>query len=136
LRRPEVGAAVAALIILLYFSFTTEAFAQPAGASTWIVTSSSFAIMAGAVGLLMIGGEFDLSAGVMTGFTGLVTGVMMTHWGANVWVAIVVSLLAALVLGFLNGLLVMKTGLPSFIVTLGTFFVLRGVDLAVTKLIF
>jgi simple sugar transport system permease protein len=133
LRRPEVGAAVAALIILLYFSFTTEAFAQPAGASTWIFTSSSFAIMAVAVALLMIGGEFDLSAGVMTGFTGLVTGVMMTHWGANVWVSIVVSLVAALVIGFLNGLLVMKTGLPSFIVTLGTFFVLRGVDLAVTK---
>ncbi len=135
LRRPAVGAAVAALIIFLYFAFSTQAFAQPAGASTWIFTSSSFAIMAVAVALLMIGGEFDLSAGVMTGFTGLVTGIMMTHWGANVWVAVVVSLLAALVLGFVNGLLVMKTGLPSFIVTLGTFFVLRGVDLAVTKLI-
>ena len=135
LRRPAVGAAVAAIIIFLYFSFTTVAFAQPAGASTWIFTASSFAIMAVAVALLMIGGEFDLSAGVMTGFTGLVTGIMMTHWGANVWVAIIVSLVAALVLGFLNGLLVMKTGLPSFIVTLGTFFVLRGVDLAVTKLI-
>jgi len=135
LRRPEVGAAVAALIIFLYFSFTTSAFAQPAGASTWIFTASSFAIMAVAVALLMIGGEFDLSAGVMTGFTGLVTGVMMTHWGVNVWIAIVVSLAAALAIGFLNGLMVMKTGLPSFIVTLGTFFVLRGVDLAVTKLI-
>jgi simple sugar transport system permease protein len=135
LRRPEVGAAVAALIIFLYFSLTTEAFVQPAGASTWIFTSSSFAIMAVAVALLMIGGEFDLSAGAMTGTTGLITGIMMTHYGANVWVAIVTSLVAALAIGFLNGLMVMKTGLPSFIVTLGTFFVLRGVNLAVTKLI-
>lgn len=135
LRRPEVGAAVAALIVFLYFAFSTSAFAQPAGASTWIFTSSSFAIMAVAVALLMIGGEFDLSAGVMTGFTGLITGVLMTHYGMNVWLAIVVSLLAALGVGFLNGFLVMKTGLPSFIVTLGTFFVLRGVDLAVTKLV-
>ncbi len=133
LRRPEVGAAVAALLVFLYFAFTTSAFAQPAGASTWIFTSSSFAIMAVAVALLMIGGEFDLSAGAMTGTTGLITGIMMTHWGVNVWLSIIVSLVAALAIGALNGILVMKTGLPSFIVTLGTFFVLRGVNLAVVK---
>ncbi|MCW2756651.1 MAG: ribose transporter permease [Nocardioidaceae bacterium] len=135
LKRPEVGAAVAALLIFLYFAFTTSAFATPAGASTWVFTASSFAIMAVAVALLMIGGEFDLSAGAMTGTTGLITGIMMTHWGVNVWIAVVVSLVAALAIGFVNGFLVMKTGLPSFIVTLGTFFVLRGVNLAVTKLI-
>jgi simple sugar transport system permease protein len=135
LRRPEVGAAVAALIIFGYFALSTEAFSKPAGASTWIFTSSSFAIMAVAVALLMIGGEFDLSAGAMTGFTGLITGIMMTHYHANVWLSILISLVAALGVGFINGFLVMKTGLPSFIVTLGTFFVLRGVDLAVTKII-
>jgi simple sugar transport system permease protein len=133
LRRPEVGALVAALIVFLYFAFSTQAFALPSGASTWVFTSSSFAIMAVAVALLMIGGEFDLSAGAMTGFTGLITGIMMTHYHANVWVAVFASLVAALAVGFLNGVLVMKTGLPSFIVTLGTFFVLRGVDLAVVK---
>src|SRR4051794_7224133 len=133
LRRPEVGALVAALIVFLYFAFSTQAFAPPSGASTWIYTSSSFAIMAVAVALLMIGGEFDLSAGAMTGFTGLITGILMTHYHWNVWISIFASLVAALTVGFLNGLLVMKTGLPSFIVTLGTFFVLRGVDLAVVK---
>jgi simple sugar transport system permease protein len=133
LRRPEVGALVAALMIFFYFSFTTTAFAQPSGASTWIFTSSAFAIMAVAVGLLMIGGEFDLSAGAMTGTTGLITGIMMTHYEINVWVSIVTSLVVALAIGFLNGLLVMKTGLPSFIVTLGTYFVLRGLNLAVVK---
>ncbi len=133
LRRPEVGAAVAALVILLYFSFTTETFAQPSGASTWIFTSSAFAIMAVAVALLMIGGEFDLSAGAMTGTTGLTTGILMTEYGANVWLSILAALVLALVIGFLNGALVMRTGLPSFIVTLGTFFVLQGVNLAVTK---
>jgi simple sugar transport system permease protein len=133
LRRPEVGAFVAALIIFCYFAFTTTAFAQPSGASTWIFTSSSFAIMAVAVGLLMIGGEFDLSAGAMTGTTGLITGIMMTHYDINVWVSVLTSLVVALTIGFLNGLAVMKTGLPSFIVTLGTFFVLRGLNLAVVK---
>ncbi len=133
LRRPGTGALVAAILIFLYFAFSTKAFALPLGASTWIFTSSGFAIMAVAVGLLMIGGEFDLSAGAMTGTTGLITGIMMTHYHVNVWVAVLTSLVVALCIGFLNGLLVMKTGLPSFIVTLGTFFVLRGVNLAVTK---
>jgi simple sugar transport system permease protein len=133
LRRPEVGAAVAALLVFLYFSFSTRAFAQPGGASTWVFQSSGFAIMAVAVALLMIGGEFDLSAGAMTGTTGLITGIMMSHWHINVWISILTSLVVALAIGFLNGVLVMKTGLPSFIVTLGTFFVLRGVNLAVVK---
>ena len=118
LRRPEVGAAVAALLVFLFFAFTTTAFALPAGASTWIFESSSFAIMAVVVALLMIGGEFDLSAGAMTGTTGLITGIMMSHWHINVWVSVLTSLVVALCIGFLNGLLVMKTGLPSFIVTL------------------
>jgi simple sugar transport system permease protein len=133
MRRPEVGALVAALLIFLYFSFSTTAFALPAGSSTWIFESSSFAIMAVVVALLMIGGEFDLSAGAMTGTTGLITGVMMSHWHINVWVSVLTSLVVALAIGFINGLLVMKTGLPSFIVTLATFFVLRGVNLAGLK---
>ncbi|MGZ8719030.1 MAG: ABC transporter permease, partial [Aeromicrobium sp.] len=90
-------------------------------------------IMAVAVALLMIGGEFDLSAGAVTGFAGLVVGVLTTEYGLNIWVAILVSLLLALTVGAINGVLVMKTGLPSFIVTLGTFFVLQGIDLAGTK---
>ncbi len=135
LRRPEVGAAVAALAILVFFASTKILFIKPAGASTWIFTSSAFGIMAVAVALLMIGGEFDLSAGAMIGTTGLTTGIMMTEYNVNVWVAIVASLVLAIGIGALNGILVMRTGLPSFIVTLGSFFVLRGVNLAVTKAI-
>ena len=86
--------------------------------------------MAVAVALLMIGGEFDLSAGAMTGFTGLAVGVMTTQYGLKIWIAMILSLALALGVGALNGFMVMRTGLPSFIVTLGTFFVLQGIDLA------
>ncbi len=133
LKRPESGAMVAALVIFAWFSFTTDAFATSGGSSTWLLGSSTIGIMAVAVALLMIGGEFDLSAGAMTGFTGLLVGVLTTEYGLNIWVAILVALVLALAVGALNGVLVMKTGLPSFIVTLGTFFVLQGVDLAGTK---
>ncbi|MEO7117725.1 MAG: ABC transporter permease, partial [Candidatus Limnocylindrales bacterium] len=133
LKRPEIGAAVAAVVIFIFFATTTSVFATPSGASTWLRGASTIGIMAVAVALLMIGGEFDLSAGAITGFTGLVVGVLTTEYGLNIWAAILVSLALALGVGAVNGILVMKTGLPSFIVTLGTFFVLQGIDLAGTK---
>ncbi|PQZ60167.1 MULTISPECIES: ABC transporter permease [unclassified Microbacterium] len=133
--RPEMGALVAALAVMIFFSAYTQSFMTAAGAGVWLESASTFGIMAVAVALLMIGGEFDLSAGVLTGFTALVVGVLTTQYGLNIWLAVLVSLVLALSIGALNGILVMKTGLPSFIITLGTFFVLAGVDLAVTKLI-
>ncbi|WP_433497986.1 ABC transporter permease [Sphaerimonospora sp. CA-214678] len=135
LRRPEIGAAVAALAILLFFSITTEAFLTPAGVSTWIYSSSLFGIMAVAVALLMIGGEFDLSAGVMTGSTALFVGVVTTQWGISIWFAVPAALVIALAIGAWNAFLVVRTGLPSFIVTLATFFILQGINLALTKMI-
>lgn len=135
LKRPESGAVVAAAIVFVYFALTTDAFATAGGASTWLRGASTIGIMSVAVALLMIGGEFDLSAGAMTGFTGLVVGVLTTEYGLNIWLAMLVSLTFALIIGALNGLMVMRTGLPSFVVTLGTFFVLQGIDLAGTKLL-
>jgi simple sugar transport system permease protein len=135
LRRPEVGAAVAAVVIMLFFSTYTAEFFSEAGIGTWLNASSRFGIMAVAVALLMIGGEFDLSAGAMTGTTGLLVGVLTTHYGVDLTSSVLISLAVALGIGALNGFLVMRTGLPSFIVTLGTFFVLQGINLAVVKAI-
>lgn len=135
MRRPEVGAAVAALIIFIFFSVSTDSFLSAAGASTWLESSAQFGIMAVAVAMLMIGGEFDLSAGTMVGTSGLVVGVLTTHSHLNIWLAVLVALLVAAAIGALNGWLVVRTKLPSFIVTLGTFFVLQGVNLAGTKAI-
>ena len=81
----------------------------------------------------MIGGEFDLSSGVMVGTTGMFAAIFSVESGMNLWVAMFLSLLLALAIGFLNGLMVVKSGLPSFIVTLGTFFILRGFNLWLTQ---
>lgn len=133
--QPEIGAFVAAAAVMLFFSVYTSTFMTPAGAGVWLESASTYGIMAVAVAMLMIGGEFDLSAGVMTGFTALVVGVFTTQWGLNIWVAVLISLLLALGIGFCNGLIVVNTKLPSFIVTLATFFILSGIDLAATKLL-
>ncbi|MFO7689422.1 MAG: ABC transporter permease [Cryobacterium sp.] len=135
LRRPETGAAVAAIAIFVFFSLSAPVFLSAAGVSTWLYSASLFGIMAVAVALLMIGGEFDLSAGAMTGTTGLIVGVTTTQWGLNIVLAMMLALGVALSIGAFNAVVVMKTGLPSFIVTLATFFILQGVNLALTKLI-
>ena len=97
--------------------------------------SSTIGIVAVAVGMLMIGGEFDLSAGVLVTAAGLVNAMFCYELGVNLIVGAVLSLVFCLAVGFLNGYLVMKTGIPSFLITLGTFFVLQGANLGVTKLV-
>jgi simple sugar transport system permease protein len=135
LRRPELGALLGAFVIFtLFWSVdTTGNFAGIGGTAGWTDIAAPIGIIAVFVSLLMIGGEFDLSTGVMVGTAGLLAGVLVTEYEMNMWVAIPIVMLFAALVGLVNGLIVIKTGLPSFIVTLATFFVLRGANLAITK---
>ncbi|MFE2753697.1 ABC transporter permease [Actinosynnema sp. NPDC059335] len=135
LLRPEIGALLGAVLVFAFFSATTGQFLSAGGVATWLDDASTLGIAAVAVALLMIGGEFDLSAGVMTASTALVTAILATRLGWNVWLALLASLAFALAVGALNGWLVLRTGLPSFIVTLGTFLALQGLNLGVTRLV-
>lgn len=131
--RPELGAVVGAVVVFTFFATQSAVFRSPAGIANWLDPAATLGIMAVAIALLMIGGEFDLSAGVLTGTTGLILVTLATRYGLNVWLAMLVSLVVALGVGLLNGLIVTRTRLPSFIVTLGTFLMLQGVNLGVTK---
>ncbi|MEV6849112.1 ABC transporter permease [Actinoplanes sp. NPDC051411] len=135
LARPEIGSLVAAIVIFIFFLAVAPSFRSGASFFTVLYQSSTIGIVAVGVGLLMIGGEFDLSAGVMVYSAGLFNSLFCWDLGINLWVGLVLSLAFALLVGFVNGFLVMKTGIPSFLITLGTFFVLQGANLGVTKLI-
>ena len=135
LARPEVGALVAAIVIFVFFLIVAPAFRSPASFFTVLYQSSTIGIVAVAVGMLMIGGEFDLSAGVIVTTAGLVNAMFCYQLGINLIVGAVLSLVFCLAIGFLNGYLVVRTGIPSFLITLGTFFVLQGANLGVTKLV-
>ncbi|MCX9192821.1 ribose ABC transporter permease [Carbonactinospora thermoautotrophica] len=132
--RPEIGSVIGAVAVFIFFAAQSDIFRSINGFANWLDPASTLGIMAVAVALLMIGGEFDLSAGVLTGTTGLALAMLTTQLGLNVWVAMALSLALALVIGFSNGFLVVRTKLPSFIVTLGTFLMLQGLNLGVTKL--
>ncbi|MES4902852.1 MULTISPECIES: ABC transporter permease [unclassified Streptomyces] len=133
--RPELGAIVGAVAVFVFFSAVADSFLQWSSFSTVLYASSTIGIMATPVALLMIGGEFDLSTGVMVTSSALISSMFSYQMTANVWVGVGVSLLATLALGFVNGFLLVRTGLPSFIITLGTFLILQGCNLGFTKLI-
>ena len=133
LGRPEIGALVAAVIIFIFFLVAAPSFRSAESFFTVLYQSSVIGIVAVGVGLLMIGGEFDLSAGVIVYTAGLFNSMFCWYFGVNLWVGAILSLVFCLLIGFLNGYLVMRTGIPSFLITLGTFFVLQGANLGVTK---
>jgi simple sugar transport system permease protein len=135
LTRPETGALVGAIIIYIIFFAVAPPFRDLDSLATVLYVSSTYGIPAVAVALLMIGGEFDLSAGVAVTSSALVASMFSYQFTVNMWVGVVVALVVALAIGFVNGYLVVRTGIPSFLVTLGTFFMLRGLNLAITKLV-
>jgi len=133
LQRPDLGALMGVIAIFLIFggfdSTPNHLWFTQTGLAAWSQQAAFYGIMAVPVGLLMIGGEFDLSAGVMTGATAIVMALLVGHLHWNAWLAIAGTLVFAALIGLLNGFVVVKSRLPSFIVTLATFFVLRGVSI-------
>ncbi|MBC2877644.1 MULTISPECIES: ABC transporter permease [Streptomyces] len=135
LGRPELGSVVGAAAVFVFFAIVADSFLSASSLSTVLYASSTIGIMAVPVALLMIGGEFDLSAGVMVTSSALVSSMFSYQMTANVWVGVGVSLLVTLAIGFFNGFVLTRTKLPSFIITLGTFLMLTGLNLGFTKLI-
>jgi len=135
LARPEVGALAAAVLIFILFLVVAPPFRSLGALSTVLYDSSTIGIMAVGVALLMIGGEFDLSAGVAVIAAALTASMFSYQLGINLWVGALVALALALLVGFINGYLVVKTGIPSFLITLSTFFMLQGLNLGITKLL-
>ncbi len=130
---PAVGAFIGALVLAGLFFATAGAFRNVANTGTILYSSATIGIMAIFVAMLMIGGEFDLSTGVAVTFSGLAAAHLAWYFNLNVWTGVFLALLASLAVGAFNGWLLHKTGLPSFLVTLGTYFILQGVNLAWTR---
>ena len=137
LRRPEFGAFLGAIAIFALFTSvdTTGNFAKVDGITSWTDIAAPIGIVGVAVSLLMIAGEFDLSSGVMVGTTGLIIGMLVTQLNFGIWPAIAVAMAFAALIGFINGVVVVRTKLPSFIVTLATFFILKGANMAFTMIV-
>ncbi|MGV9942331.1 ABC transporter permease [Streptomyces sp. NPDC003401] len=135
LARPEVGVLLGAAAVYVFFLAAAAPVRDGGSMANVLYQSSTIGIMALPVALLMIGGEFDLSAGVAVVTSALTAGMLGYQLTMNVWAGVVVALAVSLGIGAFNGWMLVRTGLPSFLVTLGTFLILQGVNLAVTKLV-
>ena len=136
LSRPELGAAAGAILVWLIFALAAPTgFLSLRGAASYLEVSAQLGILAVAVSLLMIAGEFDLSIGSLVGFAGATTAILASAFGIPLYVGAIVALVLSLVIGFFNGYLVIKTKLPSFIITLGSLFIIRGLTIGLTRLI-
>ncbi len=134
MRRPELGAIAGVIIVTIFFAFTAnEAMFTLAGFMNFMSPAAQLGILAIGAALLMIGGEFDLSVGSMIAFTGLIFGACVVTFGIPLILAIPATLVFAAIAGTINAQIVLRTGLPSFIVTLAFLFILRGLSLVGLK---
>jgi simple sugar transport system permease protein len=138
LARPAAGALIIVVFVWIVFAAISlargnAAFLGLAGTLNYLDVAAQIGVIATAVALLMIAGEFDLSIGSMVGFAGIIMGIGITIWGLPVWLSIIMAMIVTTFLGVLNGLLVVRTGLPSFIVTLATLFIIRGASSVLTS---
>jgi len=135
LKRPEAGALGGAVLVFVLFWILAPPFRQIAAFATVLYQAATIGIPAVAVALLMIGGEFDLSAGVAVTTSSLGASMFATEVAGNIWAGVAFALLLSLGIGALNGYLLIRTKLHSFLVTLGSFLMLQGLNIAITKLV-
>jgi simple sugar transport system permease protein len=135
LNKPELGAISGAVLVFVFFGLTaggTGMFA-PDGILNWSTVSAQLGLIAIGACLLMIAGEFDLSIGSMIGFAGIMIAVPTVYWDWPVWISIIFAFAGAMSIGFINGYIVVRTGLPSFIVSLAFLFILRGLTIGLSQ---
>lgn len=135
--RPELAAVAGVVVVWIFFAVVAgdTGFLSLRGVSTYLEVSAELGIIATAVALLMIGGEFDLSVGSVIGASGMLLTILCVQLGWSILAAMAAVAAFAVAAGLFNGILVIRTGLPSFIVTLATLFVFRGATIGGTRLV-
>ena len=136
LRRPEAGAFLGLVGVLLFFVvFGSTKFLEPAGAASWLNVAANLGIIALPIGLLMIAGDLDISIGAMIPAGSMTVAVLSGYYDLPIWVGMLGALAFGLIVGLINGYLVVHTAVPSLIVTLGTLFAVQGLMLGTSVLV-
>jgi simple sugar transport system permease protein len=130
LTRPSLPALVGLALLLAFFAVQAPELLTARGLAGVLDIAATLGIGGVAVALLLVAGQFDLSVGVLALSSAALTALLVAHAGWSTWPALLASLVCALLVGVVNGVLVVNTGLPSFLVTLATFLVLSGTTLA------
>lgn len=134
LRNPATGAFIGMVIIYIIFAFFgfEKNFISVIGSSTWVNFAATIGIIAIPVGFLMIAGELDISIGATLPASAMAMGITSGYYEQPIIVGIIVTLIIAVLIGLINGILVTRTQVPSLIVTLATLFAVGGLTLTMS----
>jgi simple sugar transport system permease protein len=135
-RRPEVGSLLGLIAVFIFFStFGGAQFLSAAGAASWLNVAAEVGMVALPIGLLMIAGELDLSIGAVIPASSLTVAIISGYYGLPNILGIAAALAVGLGVGLINGILVLRTRVPSLIVTIGTMFAVMGLTLGLSVLL-
>jgi simple sugar transport system permease protein len=130
LRRPEMGAFLGMVFVAVFFTiFGGVLFISPQGAASWLNVAANLGIIAIPIGFLMIAGELDISIGAMIPAASMCIGILCGHYGLPTLLGIAITLGFGVLIGLINGIIVVRTAVPSLIVTMGTLFAVAGLVL-------
>ncbi|MFN0192056.1 MAG: ABC transporter permease [Aestuariivirga sp.] len=136
LRRPESGAFLGLAAMFVFFTiFGGLSFLTVGSVAAWMNIAAGLGIIAIPIGLLMIAGELDISVGSMVPAGSMTVAIISGHYDLPIWLGIAAVFLLGIVVGLVNGTLVVRTAVPSFIVTLGTLFAVAGFVLGLSVII-
>ncbi len=136
LRRPEAASILSLVgVIAFYVIFGGVNLGTLFGAASWVNLAANLGIVAIPVGLLMISGELDISIGAMIPAGSMTTAILSGYFELPIVVGMAGALCLGMLVGLVNGLLTVRTTVPSLIITLGTLVALQGVVLASAKLL-
>jgi simple sugar transport system permease protein len=130
-----MGALVGTLVVYIFFAIAAASndFVTLNGTASWLNVAAELAVVAVPVGMLIMAGEFDLSIAAVVEMSALTVSIGSGHYGLSPIFSIAIALGLACVVGLINGFVVVRTGVPSFIVTLATFFAVGGAALGITR---
>ncbi|MBL1404424.1 MAG: ABC transporter permease [Rhizobiales bacterium] len=135
-RRPEFGAILSLIaVIAFYVIFGGVNLTTMFGAASWVNFAANLGIVALPVGLLMIAGELDISIGAMIPAGSMTIAIISGYYELPIIVGIVASLSIGVLVGLINGIISVKTTVPSLIITLGTLVAVQGFVLGASVLI-
>ena len=118
---------IALIVIMTFFAIKTDgSFLEARNITNLINQAGYVAVMAIGMTIILIICHIDLSVGYVAGFSGAVAAILMTKYHVNEWLAIIIVLALGLLIGFYQGILVTKVGVPAFVTTLAGMFIFRG----------
>jgi putative multiple sugar transport system permease protein len=130
----DYGMYIALFVIMLTFSIMTDGlFMSSRNISNLLDATGYIAVLAVGMTLVIIIREIDLSVGFAAGFLGAITAILLTQAGIPPYLTIPIILVLGIVIGLLNGVLVAKIGIPSFVASLAGMLIFRGALLQVTE---